>query len=174
MNRGGKPLSIPVFNAKSSNIPLFRKEPLSSHGRYRDKHLVKRYAIPTTSQKRPYALTMIVSYKEANSFGFFLDIENNVLYLKNNIYRENIYWPEALLQQGYEKISLVQYHNQDGVYLLQKANHQKFLQCIQAGEIFVQFRLYVDAEQKTRNSGTMFYIHSHALPNIYDEVQKIQ
>lgn len=172
-NRGGGQLSIPIFHAKISRFPLFRKEPLSSHGRDRDKHLVNRYAIPTTSKKRPFVLAMTVSYQEANSFGFFLDIQNNVLYLKHNIYFENIYWPEELLQQGYENINSVQYQNQDGVYLLQQVNHRKFLQCIKSGEIFVRFYLYINAENKVRNSGTTFYIRSNSLPNIYDKVQKI-
>lgn len=170
-----------------SMLTLFTKEPISDLGRGRDRYLLETFGYRSLDSNKTYDLYTTVSSTNYNSQGFRLAILNDKLLLLHNEISLNVYWPYELLKNVFEqKIPALvvvladtsgyefdeRFHYNEA-YFLKGFSFDGFMSAIQSGNIKVDLRMHLKANNAPRNHGTAFRVVKSKLYTCFDLKQRI-
>jgi hypothetical protein len=156
----------------ASMLTLFTKEPLSEHGRGRDKFLLSKFGYSSNTSGRTHDLYTTISANEFNPQGFKLEADNGLLRIIHRDKKINIYWTYELLRQAFETklpsliFVLAECRGEDyneefyynEAYLLKNFDFNGFINAINEGYIKVDLRMHLKESGASRNHGTAFRI----------------
>jgi len=190
-------LSIPDIEGKvelkafrkhtASMLTLFTKEPLSDHGRGRDRYLLNTFGNDASENDRILNLYTTISANSFNSQGFSLEVTEEGLFLIHKDEDLNIYWPYKLLKDVFEQklpeliVVLADTKHSDfnetfhynEAYYLRGFSFDGFMSNILEGNIKIDLRMHMKVNNKVRNHGTAFRIVKSELYNCFDNKLRI-
>lgn len=171
----------------SSMLTLFTKEPLSDHGRKRDKFLLNTFGYSSNKSGRTLDLYTTITANEFNAQGFKLEADGELLRIVHRDIPIDVYWTYELLKQAFESklpslIFVLAECRGDGyneefyyneAYLLKDFDFSGFINAINKGFIKVDLRMHLKETGVPRNHGTAFRIVKSAIPFCFSKRERI-